>query len=117
MISFDRKNMVLLRELFSPFGRRQRLRFLMIDIACLFLLSLFKVLVRSDTISFSPSFFLFLTFILAWIFLVNAIKRIRDMRFGLVPFCFSKWAIFFLFSWSLCLYVVPSLDSEKYEKT
>ena len=105
--------MILLKELFSPFGKRKRVRFFTIYIVCSLLIGLIEVQIKNFQRSSLDAFFLFSFFLIFWILLVNFIKRIRDMKLN-VSYCLSEWAFGVLISWSFCFFFLPS--SGIYEK-
>jgi hypothetical protein len=101
--------MILLKELFSPFGKRKRLRFFVYFVVCDTLGKVFNAQLGDDYSSPLSLFFMALYPFVFWIFLVNGIKRIRDMKFR-VSYCLSEWGVLFLFSALLCLVFVPSSE-------
>jgi uncharacterized membrane protein YhaH (DUF805 family) len=107
--------MILLKELFSPFGKRKRFRFFIIHTICAILVILIEILAKKS--ESYPLCILFLSwfFVLFWILLVNFLKRIRDMKFC-VSYCLSKWAFSVLVSWTFCFFFVPSSENGENEK-
>lgn len=100
-------------DLFLPTGRRKRLSFFIIYI---FTTALMILVSEFPFVPFFGPFWdgllALATFLISWVHLVNALRRIRDIWYGSTSYCLSKWLFAFLvFFGPFCLFLAPSYEA------